>query len=111
MRIKSQTIINLLCGYQEIENFMGFLTVVFFVLPVSQAPAKKTIVLDCPLSTAFLYGWDAERNFNLAVDEINAKRGVNVGGTKQMFKVGVISTPVIWNPVCPSVRPSWRWRS
>ncbi len=68
------------------------LTVVFFILPASQVLAEKTIVLGCPLSTAFLYGWDAERGFKLAVDEINAKGGVNVGGTKQMFKVEVIDT-------------------
>ena len=68
------------------------LTVVFFILPASQVLAEKTIVLGCPLSTAFLYGWDAERGFKLAVDEINARGGVNVGGTKQMFKVEVIDT-------------------
>ena len=68
------------------------LTVVFFILPASQALAEKTIVLGCPLSTAFLYGWTAERGFKLAVDEINARGGVNVDGTKRMFEVEVIDT-------------------
>ena len=68
------------------------LTVVFFILPAPQALAEKTIVLGCPLSTAFLYGWAAERGFELAVDEINAKGGVNVGGSKHMLKVEVIDT-------------------
>ena len=50
------------------------------------------IVLGCPLSTAFLYGWDAERGVKLAVEEINAGGGVNVGGQKRPFKVEVIDT-------------------
>jgi hypothetical protein len=33
--------------------------------------AAQPIVLGCPLSTAFLYGWDAERGIKLAVEEIN----------------------------------------
>jgi len=54
--------------------------------------AAKPIVLGCPLSTAFLYGWDAERGIKLAVEEINAKGGVTVGGEKRPFKVEVIDT-------------------
>ena len=65
---------------------------VFMILPVHQAGAAKPIILGCPLSTAYLYGWDAERGFRLAVDEINAKGGVNVGGTRRPFKVEVIDT-------------------
>ena len=65
---------------------------VLLVLPGSNALAEKPIVLGCPLSTAFLYGWDAERGVKLAVEEINAQGGVNVGGTKQLFEVEVIDT-------------------
>ena len=54
--------------------------------------AEKPIVLGCPLSTAFLYGWDAERAIKLAVEEINAKGGVSVGKEKRPFKVEVIDT-------------------
>ncbi len=54
--------------------------------------ATKPIILGCPLSTAFVYGWDAERGIRLAVEEINAKGGVNVAGTKRPFKVEVIDT-------------------
>jgi len=54
--------------------------------------AAKPIVLGCPLSTAFLYGWDAERAITLAVEEINAAGGVNVAGKKRPFKVEVIDT-------------------
>jgi branched-chain amino acid transport system substrate-binding protein len=77
---------------RKLRILLILLTVVFFILPASQVLAEKPIVLGCPLSTAFLYGWDAERGFKLAVDEINAKGGVNVGGTKRMFKVEVIDT-------------------
>ncbi len=66
--------------------------VVFVVGFHNSALAKKSIVIGCPLSTAYLYGWDAERGIKLAVDEINAKGGVNVGGKKRPFKVEVIDT-------------------
>ena len=67
------------------------LTLVIFFFP-SPVLAQKSIVIGCPLSTAFLYGWDAERGVKLAVEEINAKGGVNVGGKKLPFKVEVIDT-------------------
>lgn len=68
------------------------LAAVLVILPGSKALAEKPIILGCPLSTAFLYGWDAERGIKLAVEEINAKGGVNVGGKKRPFKVEVIDT-------------------
>lgn len=52
----------------------------------------EPIVIGAPLSTAFVYGWDAERGIKLAVDEINAAGGVNVGGVKRPFKVEVLDT-------------------
>ncbi len=62
------------------------------ILPGGKALAADPIVVGCPLSTAFLYGWDAERGIKLAVDEINAAGGVNVGGEKRLFEVEVIDT-------------------
>jgi branched-chain amino acid transport system substrate-binding protein len=62
------------------------------VLPGNKALAEKPIVLGCPLSINFLYGWDAERGIRLAVEEINAKGGVTVGGQKRLFQVEVIDT-------------------
>jgi branched-chain amino acid transport system substrate-binding protein len=62
--------------------------------------AEKPIVIGAPLSTAFLYGWDAERGITLAVEEINAKGGVNVGGTKRPFNVEVMDTRDL-EPVVP----------
>ncbi|MFH1034077.1 MAG: ABC transporter substrate-binding protein [Pseudomonadota bacterium] len=60
--------------------------------PVPAAQAAEPIVLGCPLSTAFLYGWDAERGIKLAVSEINAAGGVKVGNEKRPFSVEVIDT-------------------
>jgi branched-chain amino acid transport system substrate-binding protein len=54
--------------------------------------AAEPIVIGAPLSTAFLYGWDAERAMGLAIEEINSKGGVNVGGVKRPFKMAVIDT-------------------
>jgi len=68
------------------------LLAILVTLPTSSALAAKPIVLGCPLSTAFLYGWDAERAITLAVEEINAAGGVNVAGKKRPFKVEVIDT-------------------
>jgi branched-chain amino acid transport system substrate-binding protein len=65
---------------------------VVFCIPFTTVAQEKPIVLGAPLSTAFLYGWDAERGIKLAVDEINAAGGVNVGGKKRPFKVEVIDT-------------------
>ena len=54
---------------------MMFLAVVLLVLPTQAVQAQKPIVLGCPLSTAFVYGWDAERGIKLAVEEINTAGG------------------------------------
>jgi branched-chain amino acid transport system substrate-binding protein len=61
-------------------------------LLVMPARAADPIVLGCPLSTAFLYGWAAERGFTLAVEEINSAGGVQVGNDKRPFKMEVIDT-------------------
>jgi len=63
-----------------------------FFCPQDRAGAAEPIVLGCPLSTAFVYGWDAERGIKLAVEEINAAGGVTVGGEKRPFSVEVIDT-------------------
>ena len=62
------------------------------ILPGAKALAAKPIILGAPLSTAFLYGWDAERGIKLAVEEINAAGGVKVGKEKRPFSVEVIDT-------------------
>ncbi|MCF8145221.1 MAG: ABC transporter substrate-binding protein [Deltaproteobacteria bacterium] len=70
----------------------ALLAAVFLVLPGTYALAEEPITIGCPLSTAYLYGWDADRAIRLAVDEINANGGVDVGGVKRPFKVEVMDT-------------------
>jgi len=65
---------------------------VFSFFCVTSHSAEPPIVIGAPLSTAFLYGWDAERGMKLAVEEINAAGGVAIGGKKRPFKVEVIDT-------------------
>ena len=77
---------------RHITVLVVLLVAVLFVFSGNRAMAEKPIVIGCPLSTAFLYGWDAERGIKLAVEEINAKGGVNVGGKKRPLKVEVIDT-------------------
>jgi branched-chain amino acid transport system substrate-binding protein len=72
-----------------------FLVFSFFIISFSGSNASaqgKPIVIGAPLSTAFLYGWDAARAITLAVEEINAKGGVTVGKEKRPFKVEVMET-------------------
>ena len=70
-------------------TFAVFLMVFCWMGP---AMAAKPIVLGAPLSTAYLYGWGAERGIRLAVEEINAAGGVSVGGKMRPFSVEVIDT-------------------
>jgi len=76
------------------KKFYFSLVVLFvvFCVPFLGVAQEKPIILGAPLSTAFLYGWDAERGIKLAVDEINAAGGVNVGGKKRLLKAEVIDT-------------------
>lgn len=66
------------------------LTFLFSAVPC--AFSQKPIIIGAPLSTAFLYGWGAQRGITLAVEEINAQGGVDVAGNKQPLKVEVIDT-------------------
>jgi len=77
---------------KNIRIAMMVLIAVLLILPANLALAADPITIGAPLSTAFLYGWDAERGMRLAIEEINAAGGVNVGGTKRPFKVEVIDT-------------------
>ena len=68
------------------------LAVALLIFSAHPVLAAKPIVIGAPLSTAFLYGWDAERGIRLAIEEINAAGGVDVGGKKRPFAVEVIDT-------------------
>jgi branched-chain amino acid transport system substrate-binding protein len=77
---------------RKLSWFSILLLVIFFSFSNSSFSAEKPIVIGAPLATAFLYGWDAERGIKLAVEEINGKGGVAVGGKKRPFQVEVIDT-------------------
>jgi len=77
---------------RNVIRTLVFLVSILLILPGQMAFAEKPIIIGAPLSTSFLYGWDAERGMKLAVEEINAAGGVNVGGKKRPFKMEVIDT-------------------
>ena len=52
----------------------------------------QPIVIGAPLSTQYLYGWDAQRGMLLAVEEINAKGGVQVGSARKPFRLEALDT-------------------
>src|SRR5512136_2046164 len=52
----------------------------------------QPIVLGVPISRGYPDGVDAERGITLAVEEINAKGGVNVAGTKRPLKLEISDT-------------------
>jgi branched-chain amino acid transport system substrate-binding protein len=76
------------------KRMLGVLILLLSVISFfpSLSFAQKPIIIGAPLSTAFLYGWGAERGLRLAVEEINAAGGVDVGGDKRPFQVEVIDT-------------------
>ncbi len=51
-----------------------------------------SVVIGAPLSTHYLYGWDAQRGMQLAVEEINAAGGVRVADTYRQFRLEVLDT-------------------
>ena len=55
-------------------------------------PAGKPIIIGAPLSTQYLYGWAAQRGMVLAVEEINARGGVLVGGVRRPLALEVLDT-------------------
>jgi branched-chain amino acid transport system substrate-binding protein len=76
---------------------VGILFLVFslFVISFSEFNARaqgKPIVIGAPLSTAFLYGWDAARAITLATEEINAQGGVTIGKEKRPLKIEIMDT-------------------
>jgi branched-chain amino acid transport system substrate-binding protein len=77
---------------KNMKMLMIFLSAVCLFLPANMVLAEEPIVIGAPLSTAFLYGWDADRGMTLAIEEINAAGGVKVGNKKRPFKVEVIDT-------------------
>src|SRR5574341_688000 len=54
--------------------------------------AERPIIIGAPLSTQYLYGWDAQRGMLLALEEINAKGGVTVGNSRRPLRLEVLDT-------------------
>jgi branched-chain amino acid transport system substrate-binding protein len=77
---------------RNVTILAALLIAVFLALPTNSVMAQKPIIIGCPLSTSYLYGWDAERAITLAVEEINKAGGVKVGREKRPFKIEVIDT-------------------
>jgi branched-chain amino acid transport system substrate-binding protein len=69
-----------------------FMVAMIFAIPVPHASAAEPIVIGAPLSLNYVYGWDAERGMRLAIEEINAKGGVNVGGKMRPFRLEILET-------------------
>ena len=76
----------------RLKSLIVLLMTLSLALSAGVVQAAQPIVIGCPLATAFLYGWDAERGVTLAVEEINAAGGVSVAGAKRPFKIEVIDT-------------------
>ena len=66
--------------------------VFFFIASGFSQQKNPPIVIGAPLSTQYLYGWDAQRAMLLAVEEVNAKGGVQVGNTRRPFRLEVLDT-------------------
>lgn len=58
----------------------------------SSAPSAPPIILGVPTDLGTIEGGDSLRAVQMAVEEINSKGGVNVGGTKRPFSVESIDT-------------------
>ncbi len=73
---------------RKIGVFTFVLFVVFiWAIPAPTVFAAEPIVIGVPTSLGFLEGKESHKAVQLAVSEINANGGVNVGGTKRPFKV------------------------
>ena len=76
----------------QITKFRIALFAAFLTLQSCEADNDDSIKIGAPLSTAYLYGWGAERGIRLAAEEINAAGGIEVGGEKRKLSVEVLDT-------------------
>ncbi|MDP2643585.1 MAG: ABC transporter substrate-binding protein [Desulfobacterales bacterium] len=60
--------------------------------PIGGMAAEKPILVGAPLSLGFNVGYQPEMTMRLAVEEINAAGGVNVGGKKRPIELVVMDT-------------------
>jgi branched-chain amino acid transport system substrate-binding protein len=79
------------------KRFIFFLRFIFIIIFTCSFlgrifAADKPIIIGAPLSTAFLYGWSAERGIKLAAEEINKAGGIKVGKEMRQLKIELIDT-------------------
>jgi len=73
-------------------SFILAVSIIFLVGPVSPAKAAEPIVIGVPTALGSIEGADAWRSVQMAVEEINAKGGVSIGGVKRPLKAHSIDT-------------------
>jgi branched-chain amino acid transport system substrate-binding protein len=75
-----------------IRLLLMLIIVTFLCVLNPKVSIAQPIVLGVPISRGYPDGVDAERGITLAVEEINAKGGVNVAGTKRPLKLEISDT-------------------
>ncbi len=70
--------------------FSLLIAATFLLTPWIGALAADPIVIGIPTSLGFLEGKESHKVVQMAVSEINAKGGVNVGGQKRLLEVAAI---------------------
>ena len=73
-------------------SFIVAIFVIFLTSPIPLAKAAEPIVIGVPTALGSIEGADAWRCVQMAVEEINAKGGVSVGGVKRPLKAYSIDT-------------------
>ncbi len=71
--------------------FLGVAMLFGFILPAASFGAEP-IIIGMPTSLGYLEGYESRNAAEMAIDEINAKGGVNVGGVMRPFKLVATDT-------------------
>ncbi len=74
-------------SFLSFASFVMAISIVLLVNPGPLAKAAEPIVIGVPTSLGFLEGFESVNAMTLAIEEINAKGGVSVGGVKRPFKI------------------------
>jgi branched-chain amino acid transport system substrate-binding protein len=74
-------------SFLSFASFAMAISIVFLANPGPLAKAAEPIVIGVPTSLGFLEGFESVNAMTLAIEEINAKGGVSVGGVKRPFKI------------------------
>ncbi len=71
---------------------LSVITIVFILSVYVQLLKAQPIILGVPISRGYPDGVDAERGITLAVEEINAKGGIDLSGKMRPLKLEIIDT-------------------